>query len=115
VGGLERMANAGMELKRRLAALRHSSEALAMLTALQRDWLRMNETRPAAKELDPLIVQLTGVVGTLSKSTGEHWNVVDALRSIGQTLLAMGRSDLDTSRREVQLALDEIAEHRNGN
>lgn len=108
------MTNAGLEPERLRAALRHSTEALAMLTAIQRDWLRMNETRPAAKELVPVITDLTGVVSTLAQTTGEHWDVAAVLRSIDHTLSTMGRPEVETSRREVQLALDEIVEHRGG-
>jgi hypothetical protein len=49
------MTDAGLELPRRLAALRYTNEALAMLEPIQHKWLLMRETRPGAAALREII------------------------------------------------------------
>ena len=106
------MTNAGLEPERRRSALRHGSEALATLTALQHKWLLMNSTRPAARDLEPVIKDLTKALGILADSRADHWAAAPVLRSVAQTLLDMANSDLEQPQRDAQLAYEEIAAHR---
>jgi len=106
------MANSGMELARRLAALRHASVAIDLLRDVHHKWLLMGATRPSAHLLEPVIAELEQAAQTLTQSRGDHWSAVPLARSAAQALRGMGRSELDPSRHEAQLAYEEMTAHR---
>lgn len=106
------MTDAGMEVERRLKALRHARQAKEKLAALQRKWVLFAPDRLAAPDLGPVIEELERVAGTLADGGGNHWSVGPALRSCAQTLLDMGRPDLGEALSEAQLAYEEIMAQR---
>jgi hypothetical protein len=115
------MANSGLEPERRKAALKHASEAHWILTALQHSWRLMSVTRPAARELDPIIATALKAVTTLIDTTADQWNAAELLRSVVEALDRIAQPELDSSREEAQRALaraeaqrayQEIAAHR---
>lgn len=106
------MANAGMELPRRLSALRHASVAIDLLRDVHHKWLLMSATRPSAHLLEPVIAELEQAAKILTQSSGNHWSAGPLARSAAQVLRGMGRSELDPSRHEAQLAYEEITDHR---
>ncbi len=99
------MANPGLEPARRKAALKHASEAHWFLTALQHNWRFMSVTRPAARELDPIIASALKAVTTLTDTTGDHWSAAVLLRSVVEALDRIAQPGLDSSREEAQRAL----------
>lgn len=115
------MADSGLEAKRRRTALKHASEAHRMLTGLQHSWRLMGVTRPAARELDPVIATALKAVTTLTDPTADHWSVAVLLRSVVEDLDRIAEPGLDASREEAlramargeaQRAYQEIGAHR---
>jgi hypothetical protein len=106
------MADAGLEPTRRLAALRYTNEALAMLDAIHHKWLLMRETRPDAAALRQFITGLTKARDVLAQSEGDHWTVAPELGSIAETLSGTGNPDLEPAGQQAQLAYDEIMAQR---
>ena len=115
------MASAGLEPERRRAALRHASEAHRMLTALQHNWRLMGVTRPAARELEPVVATTLKAVTALTNTNADHWSAAVLLRSVVEALDRIGPPELDSSREEAQRTLardeaqrayQEIAAHR---
>ncbi len=115
------MADSGLDSKRRRVALKHASEAHRMLTGLQHSWRLMGVTRPAARELDPVIAAALKAVTTLTDPTADHWSVAVLLRSVVEELDRIAEPGLDASREEAlralardeaQRAYQEIAAHR---
>src|SRR5215469_3505736 len=80
------MADSGLKPQRRKAALRHASEAHWVLTALQHNWRLMTVTRPAARELDPIIAAALRAVTMLTDTTADHWSPAELLRSVVEAL-----------------------------
>ncbi len=115
------MADSGLEAKRRRAALKHASEAHRMLTGLQHSWRLMSVTRPAARELDPVIATALKAVTTLTDPAADHWSVAVLLQSVVADLDRIAEPGLEASREEAlralardeaQRAYQEIAAHR---
>jgi len=115
------MPDSGLKPERRKAALRHASEAHWVLTALQHNWRLMSVTRPAARELDPIIATALKAVTMLTDTTADPWNAAVLLRSVVEALDGIAQPGLDSSREEAQRALardeaerayQEIAAHR---
>ena len=106
------MADSGLEPKRRKAALKHASEAHWMLTGLQHSWRLMGVTRPAARELDPVIATALKAVTTLADPTADHWSAAVLLRSVVEALDRIAQPGLDSSREEAQRALARDEAHR---
>jgi hypothetical protein len=115
------MADSGLEPKSRRAALKHASEAHRILTALQHSWRLMSVTRPAARELDPILAMALKAVTTLTDTAADHWNAAVLLRSVVEGLDRIAQPGLDSSREEAQRAMarheaqrayQEIAAHR---
>ncbi|HXR89801.1 MAG TPA: hypothetical protein VN750_05905 [Steroidobacteraceae bacterium] len=106
------MAGSGIEAKRRKAALKHASEAHWVLTALQHNWRLMSVTRPAARELDPIIATALKAVTTLTDTTADHWGAAVLLRSVVEALDLIAQPGADTSREEAQRALARDEAHR---
>jgi hypothetical protein len=80
-------------------------------------------TRPAARELDPIIATTLKAVTTLTDATADHWSAAVLLRSVVEALDHMAQPGLDSSREEAQRALareeaqrayQQIAAHRLG-
>jgi hypothetical protein len=101
----ERMADSGLETERRRAALKHASEAHSILTGLQHNWRLMGVTRPAARELDPIIATALKAVMALTDPTADHRSVAGLLRSVVEALDGMAQPGLDASREEAKRAL----------
>ncbi len=99
------MADSGSEATRRKAALKHASEAHWLLTALQHNWRLMSVTRPAARELDPIIATALKAVTTLTDTTADHWSAAILLRSVVEALDRIAQPGLDSSREETQRAM----------
>src|SRR6185437_16632027 len=106
------MAGSGIEAKRRKAALKHASEAHWVLTALQHNWRLMSVTRPAARELDPIIATALKAVTTLTDTTADHWGAAVLLMSVVEALDLIAQPGSDTSREEAQRALARDEAHR---
>ena len=106
------MTDAGLEHPRRLAALRHTNEALSMLEALHHKWLLMSATRPDAAAVRDFIAGLTQVRDVLAKNEGDYWVVAPGLGSIAETLCGTGNSDPESAGQKAQLAYDEIMAQR---
>ena len=115
------MSDARLQPERRKAALKHASEAHWSLTALQHNWRLMGVTRPAARELEPIIATTLKAVTTLTNATADHWSAAVLLKSVVEALDQMAQPGLDSSREEAQRALareeaqrayQEIAAHR---
>lgn len=99
------MTDSGLELERRRAALKHASEAHSVLTGLQHNWRLMSVTRPAARELDPIIAAALKAVMTLTDPTADHRSVAGLLRSVVEALDGIAQPGLDSSREEAKRAL----------
>lgn len=115
------MADSGLEAKRRRTALKHASEAHRMLTGLHHSWRLMGVTRPAARELDPVIATALKAVTTLTDPTADHWSAAVSLQSVIEALDRIAQPGSDASREEAQRAsardqaqraYQEIAAHR---
>jgi hypothetical protein len=113
------MAHSGLKPERRKAALKHASEAHWFLTALQHNWRLMGVTRPAARELEPIIATALKAVTTLIDTTADHWSAAILLRSVVEGLdriVQPGSSREEVqralAREEAQRAYQEIAAHR---
>ena len=98
------MVRPRLEPARRKAALKHASEAHWFLTALQHNWRLMGMTRPAARELDPIIATALKAVTTLTDITADHGNAAVLLRSVMEALDLLARPGLKSSREEAQRA-----------
>jgi hypothetical protein len=99
------MADPGLEPARRKAALKHASEAHWMLTALQHNWRLMSMTRPAARELEPIIATALKAVTMLTDTTADHLSVAPLLQSVVEALDRIAQPGLESSREEAQRAL----------
>ena len=99
------MADSTLEPERRKAALKYASEAHWFLTALQHNWRLMSVTRPAARELDPIIATALKAVTTLIDVTADHWSAAVLLRSVVEALDVVALPGPDSSREEIQRAL----------
>lgn len=99
------MSDSRLEPERRRAALKHASEAHWSLTALQHNWRLMSVTRPAARELDPIIATTLKAVTTLTDVTADHRSAAVLLKSVVEALDHMAQPGLDSSREEAQRAL----------
>ncbi len=113
------MARSGLEPQRRKAALKHASEAHWFLTALQHNWRLMGVTRPAARELEPIIASALKAVTTLTDTTADHGNAAVLLRSVVEELdrIAQPGSSREEAQRafareEAQRAYHEITAYR---
>jgi hypothetical protein len=83
-----------------------------LLKDVHHKWLLMSATRPSANLLEPVIAELEQAAKILTQSSGDHWSAAPLARSAAHTLRGMGRSELDASLHEAQLAYEEIAAHR---
>ena len=108
-----------LEPKRRKAALKHASEAYWFLTALQHNWRFMGVTRPAARELEPIIAAALKAITTLTNTTADHSSaaallrsVIDGLDSIAQQGSLREEAQRASARDEAQRAYQEITAHR---
>jgi len=99
------MTDSGLEQERRRAALKHASEAHSALTGLQHNWRLMSVTRPAARELDPIIATALKAVMSLANPTADHRSVAVLLRSVVEALDGIAQPGLDSSREEAKRAL----------
>ena len=115
------MPRSGLEPGRRKAALKHASEAHWFLTALQHNWRLMGVTRPAARELDPIIASALKAVTTLTDTTADHGRAADLLKSVVDELdrvtqVGSEREEAQraSARAEAQRAYQEITAHRAG-
>jgi len=113
------MAPTRLEPERRKAALKHASEAHWMLTALQHNWRLMGTTRPAARELEPIIATALKAVTTLTNPTADHQGVADLLLSVVEALDAVAQpgspreeAQRASARNEAQRAYQVIAGRR---
>ena len=98
------MVHPRLEPERRKAALKHASEAHWFLTALQHNWRLMGMTRPAARELDPIIATALKAVTTLTDTTADHGSAAVLLRLVVEALDRIAQPALDSSREEAQRA-----------
>jgi hypothetical protein len=98
------VAHSRLEPERRKAALKHASEAHWFLTALQHNWRLMGMTRPAARELDPIIATALKAVTTLTDITGDHGKAAILLRSAVEALDLIPQPGPKSSREEAQRA-----------
>ena len=98
------MAHPRLEPERRKAALKHASEAHWFLTALQHNWRLMGMTRPAARELDPIIATALKAVTTLTDITADRDKAAALLRSVVEALDLIAQPGLKSSREEAQRA-----------
>jgi len=96
------MVDSRLEPELRRAALRHASEAHRFLTDLQHSWRLMGVTRPAARELDPIIADALKAVTTLTNITADHWSAALLLRSVVEAL--DGITERGSPREEAQRA-----------
>ncbi|HEY4211816.1 MAG TPA: hypothetical protein VGM84_10075 [Steroidobacteraceae bacterium] len=78
-------------------------------------------TRPAARELDPIIASALKAVTTLTDATADPWSAAILLRSVVEALDQIAQSGLGPSREEAQRAkardeaqraYQELATHR---
>src|SRR6185437_11700178 len=99
------MTDSALEPRRRKAALKHASEAHWSLTALQHNWRLMGVTRPAARELEPIIATALKAVTTLTDITADHWSAAVLLKSVIEALDQMAQPGLQSSREEAQRVL----------
>jgi len=113
------MPRSGLEPRHRKAALKHASEAHWFLTALQHNWRLMGVTRPAARELDPIIATALKAVTTLTDTTADHGRAADLLQSVVEELdritqVGSEREEAQraSARAEAQRAYQEITAHR---
>lgn len=106
------MTDSALEPRRRKAALKHASEAHWSLTALQHNWRLMGVTRPAARELEPIIATALKAVTTLTDITADHWSAAVLLKSVIEALDQMAQPGLQSSREEAQRVLARDEAHR---
>jgi len=112
------MAQPGIDPERRRAALRHATEAHWFLTALQHNWRLMGVTRPAARELEPIIAAALKAVTTLTDPSADHRTAADLLRSVIDGLDGVAQkgspreeAQRASAREEAQRAYRELGAH----
>lgn len=106
------MTNAGLERSRRMEAIRQTSEALNLATAIHGKWILMEETRTVARELKRAISDLEKGLATLREENGPRWDAAGPLESAARYLYQLNRSELAEALQHANLAFKEIAEHR---
>lgn len=69
-------------------------------------------TRPAARELEPIIATALKAVTLLTYTTADHWSAAVLLQSVVEALDRIAQPGLYASREEAQRALARDEAHR---